>query len=488
MPIVAKSTAALMPKRKRSDSNVEDKPQKVAHKGTSGAQWRASHTIEVIGSNGGYACPDPILAFKDTPFSPAIIKCLEAAGYTAPTPTQSQSWPIALAKQDMISVAKTGSGKTVGFLLPSFHHIMQQKTSCRDPRILVLAPTRELATQIEVEAKKFSRVQPALRTACVFGGAPKYNQLNSLAVGVDCLVATPGRLNDFIQMRKIDLSKVSILVLDEADRMLDMGFEPQIRTIIDQIPTNRQTLLFSATWPKSIQKMAREFLRNPVQVNMGDINVLQANKDIQQIIDICREDEKRDKLVTLMNQIVTMTDSANTDVTLHVKTIVFFRTKRTCERLGQEFWDAGYAVGCLHGDKEQHERTLTMNQFKAGTVKLLFATDVAARGLDVKDVGVVINYDMPGGTNGIEDYVHRIGRTGRAGAKGMSFSFFTSTDQPCAKKLVEILSTAHQDVPSQLADMAARKGSKGGGNQGGRFRGGGGRGGGGRGGGNRKKW
>ncbi|ETW08011.1 hypothetical protein H310_02389 [Aphanomyces invadans] len=483
MPIVAKSPSALVPKRKRSDSTADEKSHKIAHKGSSGAQWRANHSIEVIGPAAHYNCPDPILAFKDTPFSPAIIKCLETAGYTAPTPTQSQSWPIALSKQDMISVAKTGSGKTVGFLLPSFHHIMQQKSSGRDPRILVLAPTRELATQIEVEAKKFSRVQPAVRTACVFGGAPKFNQLNALSTGVDCLVATPGRLNDFIQMRKVNLANVSILVLDEADRMLDMGFEPQIRTIVAQIPKNRQTLLFSATWPKSIQKMAREFLKHPVQVNMGDINVLQANKDIEQVIDICREDEKKDKLITLMNRIVTMTDPTNTDVTEHVKTIVFFRTKRTCERLGQEFWDAGYAVGCLHGDKEQFERTLTMNQFKQGTVKLLFATDVAARGLDVKDVGVVINFDMPGGTNGIEDYIHRIGRTGRAGAKGTAFSFFTSTDQPCAKKLIEILTAAHQPVPSQLADMATRKGGGGGGQKGGRFRGGGGRGGG-----FRKKW
>ncbi|KAF0690357.1 Aste57867_18244 [Aphanomyces stellatus] len=480
-----KKAVAAAPKRKRSDSFADEKTPltKVPHKAGAGAQWRAEHSIEVIGPSSAYVCPEPILDFSETPFSSAITKCLTAAGYTSPTPTQSQSWPIALAQQDMISVAKTGSGKTVGFLLPSFHHIMQTKSTGPNPRILVLAPTRELATQIEAEAKKFSRVQPAVRTACVFGGAPKFNQLNALNMGVDCLVATPGRLNDFIKMRKVNLSKVTILVLDEADRMLDMGFEPQIRSIVAQIPTQRQTLLFSATWPKSIQKLAREFLRAPVQVNMGDINVLQANKDIVQTIEICREEEKKDKLVTLMNKVVTMEDADNTDVTNHVKTIVFFRTKRACERLGQEFWDEGYAVGCLHGDKEQHERTLTMNQFKQGTVKLLFATDVAARGLDVKDVGVVINYDMPGGTNGIEDYVHRIGRTGRAGAKGKSFSLFTSTDQPCAKKLVEILKAANQEIPSQLEDMASRKG-KGGGGGGNKWRGGGG----GHRGGGRNKW
>ncbi|CAK4086336.1 unnamed protein product [Aphanomyces euteiches] len=473
MPIAIKAT---MPKRKRSDSFVEEKPQKIAHKAATGAQWRADHSIEVIGPTGSYECPDPIQAFTETPFSSGILKCLEQAGYTAPTPTQSQSWPIALAKQDMISVAKTGSGKTVGFLLPSFHHIMQTPSKGRDPRILVLAPTRELATQIEVEAKKFSRVQPAIRTAVVFGGAPKFNQLNALNMGVDCLVATPGRLNDFLKMRKVNLSNVAILVLDEADRMLDMGFEPQIRSIVATIPKQRQTLLFSATWPKSIQKLAREFLRAPVQVNMGDINVLQANKDIVQTIDVCREEEKYDRLERLVSKLVTAADPTNTDLTKHVKTIVFFRTKRTCEQLGQVFWDAGYAVGCLHGDMDQHERTRTMSHFKEGSVRLLFATDVAARGLDVKDVGVVVNYDMPGGSNGIEDYVHRIGRTGRAGAKGESFSFFTSKDRPCAKKLVEILTAANQEVPPQLLAMMGptKHGGGGGGRRGGgndRFRG-----------------
>jgi ATP-dependent RNA helicase DDX5/DBP2 len=429
-------------KRKRSDSEdhgVSKPKTKVLASMSSfvmnAEKWRQEHSITVHGLSStptSYVCPDPMLRFSDTPFSKEFQDCLTRAGYTAPTPTQSQSWPIALAKQDMISVAKTGSGKTVGFLLPSFHHI-----SCTDsltakaprihPRILVLAPTRELATQIDAEAKKFSRAKPHIRTTCVFGGAPKYPQIRQLEMGVDCLVATPGRLNDFVTMGKVNLSFVEILVLDEADRMLDMGFEPQIRSIVDVLPEDerRQTLLFSATWPKAIQKLAHALLRNPVQVNMGNIDHLQANQDICQTVDVCDEGEKPQKLIDLMDSIVqeypcdistagaTVTStrtSVNTDVTQHVKTIVFFRTKRSCDMLAQEYWQHGYAVGALHGDKDQHERTRTMNQFKQGTIKLLFATDVAARGLDVKDVGIVINYDMPGGANGIEDYIHRIGR------------------------------------------------------------------------------
>ncbi|OQR99467.1 hypothetical protein THRCLA_06507 [Thraustotheca clavata] len=476
----------VAPKRKR-DWESEGKPAKKADTSLSPADtWREEHAITIHGPTSDYICPDPILSFKDTPFSTDIQTSLTKAGYTAPTPTQAQSWPIALTKQDMISVAKTGSGKTVGFLLPSFHHISKGKAG-HHPRILVLAPTRELATQIEAEAKKFSRAKPYVRTTCVFGGAPKYNQIRQIEQGIDCLVACPGRLSDLITMKKVSLEAIEILVLDEADRMLDMGFEPQIRAIVENIPDQRQTLLFSATWPKAIQKLARAFLKNPVQVNMGNIDVLQANTDIVQSVDIIREDEKNDKLIELMNKIVKMEDPNNTDLTNHIKTIVFFRTKRSCDRLAQEYWQHGYAVGCLHGDMDQHQRTLTMNQFKQGTLKILFATDVAARGLDVKDVGIVINYDMPGGTNGIEDYIHRIGRTGRAGAKGKSFSFFTDADADCAKQLVEILTAAKQEVPKELVDLSfsSRRGRKSGGGRGRNF---GGNRSGGRGGGRGRRW
>ncbi|EQC30660.1 hypothetical protein SDRG_11715 [Saprolegnia diclina VS20] len=474
------------PKRKR-DEDGAGKAAKVANTAptastAAGVAWRAEHSITIRGPTANYACPDPILEFDDTPFTTEIKDCFKRAGYTSPTPTQAQSWPIALTKQDMISVAKTGSGKTVGFLLPSFYHISKNTKPTRDPRILVLAPTRELATQIEAEAKKFSRAKPFVRTACIYGGAPKYMQIRQLEIGVDCLVATPGRLNDLLTMKKVNLRSVEILVLDEADRMLDMGFEPQIRSIVAEIPAQRQTLLFSATWPKAIQKLAREFLTNPVQVEMGDINVLQANKDIVQNVIMCDESDKHIKFAELVDKVVKMEDPTNTDLTKHVKTIVFFRTKRTCDHFANEYWADGFAVGALHGDKEQHERTLTMNQFKMGTINLLFATDVAARGLDVKDVGVVINYDMPNGQNGIEDYVHRIGRTGRAGAKGQSFSLFTKSDAGCAKELVEILTEAQQEVPQELVEM---KGKRSGGKGGNFFRRGGGGGRGGRGGGRR---
>ncbi|OQR92257.1 hypothetical protein ACHHYP_03925 [Achlya hypogyna] len=461
-------------KRKRDGQREETRPLKVrstelAKPSTeAGAAWRTEHAITIRSPTTSYVCPDPMLSFDDTPFSNEIKACLAKAGYTKPTPTQAQSWPIAIAKHDMISVAKTGSGKTVGFLLPSFYHLAKDTKRHRAPRILVLAPTRELATQIEAEAKKFGSAPPYLRTACVYGGAPKGPQIRQLSAGVDCLVACPGRLKDFMQANLVQLSSIEILVLDEADRMLDMGFEPQIRFIVAGIPTMRQTLLFSATWPKAIQKLANEFLQNPVQVEMGDINVLQANKDIEQTVTLCDFNDKYQHLLTVMDEAIKFENPTNTDLTNHVKTIVFFRTKRLCHSMAQEYWNHGYAVGALHGDMDQYERTSTMEKFKTGELKLLFATDVAARGLDVKDVGVVINYDMP---SSIEDYVHRIGRTGRAGAKGRSISFFTPDDAGFAKELIEILTSAEQSVPKGLHDYVGKTKSKSGGGKG-KFKGG----------------
>ena len=451
---------------KRKHSTIEESEQidtvvvETSKKAT-GEAWRKTHGITVLGNN-NYDIPEPILTFDQTPFcTEALVK----AGFSAPTLTQSQSWPIALSKRDLISVAKTGSGKTLGFLLPSFHHLDRASVGQRGaaPQILVLCPTRELATQIQDEAVKFGKSSKLrIRSTCCYGGSPKSIQIRSLQAGTEVLIATPGRLNDLYQMGKVNLSKIKTLVLDEADRMLDMGFEPQIRSIIDVIPTGRQTLLFSATWPKSIQRLASEFLTKPIQVNMGEINVLHANKDITQHVTFVDESGKGDALSKLIKSLVVRPVDVETGFSepQHPKTIIFFRTKRACERLANEYWDLGYVADALHGDKEQWQRTKVMNDFKAGRTKLLFATDVAARGLDVSDVGVVINYDMPDGRNGIEDYVHRIGRTGRAGKKGLSHSFFTSGDAACAPKLVNILKSAGQDIPDELYSFGKRGGGR----------------------------
>jgi len=374
-----------------------------------------------------------------------------------------KAWSIAITGQDVISVAKTGSGKTCGFLLPSIHQYTESKKGSRQspssphvPFMLILAPTRELAVQISEESNKFAR-HVRLRSVCLYGGAPKYPQISTLSRGVDIIIATPGRLNDLIEMRKVNLQSIKYLVLDEADRMLDMGFEPQIRSIIGNLSLERQTLLFSATWPKEIQRLAHDFLKNnAVQINVGDVDSLVANKDITQTIHMISEFEKADKIQEVLKDLVDGTSNKDGGKE-HPKVIVFTSKKITCDELANKLWNDGFAVDSLHGDRAQWERTKVMNAFKSGTLRMLIATDVAARGLDVKDVGVVVNYDMPSGTNGIEDYVHRIGRTGRAGKKGNAITFFTDQDSKRATELVELLDGADQEVPDALRAKVRRK-------------------------------
>mmetsp|Transcript_10378 Transcript_10378/g.15937 ORF Transcript_10378/g.15937 Transcript_10378/m.15937 type:complete len:598 (+) Transcript_10378:113-1906(+) len=506
-------------KRRRTRS-MDAKEEKEAATSTdmSPAEWRKDQHITIRG-HGKYSArdtefPDPFFKFTDAPFAPNILRTFDQAGFTAPTCIQSQAWPIALRGDDMICIAKTGSGKTCGFLLPVFHQHVSSQSNNRNgfrrfPVLLVLAPTRELAVQIMDETKKFGRPL-GVSSLCCYGGAPKYPQIAQLQKGVDCIIATPGRINDLLEMKKADLSQVKYLVLDEADRMLDMGFEPQIRSVVAKIPPQRQTLLFSATWPKEIQRLAFDFLTDPIQVNVGEVGVLNANKDIQQNIHMISEDEKHDMLLKILKDL-TGGDNPQEDTQggkQHPKVIVFTAKKISCHELANQLWDAGFAVDSLHGDRPQWERTKVMNAFKQGLLRMLIATDVAARGLDVKDVGVVINFDMPAGTNGVEDYVHRIGRTGRAGQKGVAHTFFTAKDRKCATQLVEVMKKAEQVIPPELQAMArprfgggGRGGGRGygygyGGGRGGRGymsgggRGGGGyrRGGGGRGGRGRGRW
>jgi len=460
-------------------------------------EWRKERGITIQG-HGKYrgqlesVLEDPFLNFKDVPFVSAVQATFKNLGYEKPTEIQSQAWPLALKGMDMICIAKTGSGKTCGFLLPSFH--VHGKSGpgrgAKNPMMLVLAPTRELACQIMEESNRFGRPL-GINSLCCYGGSSKWPQIAALQRGVDVIIATPGRMNDLLEMGKVNLGQVKFLVLDEADRMLDMGFEPQIRSIIKNVPDSRQTLLFSATWPREIQNLAFDFLKDPIQVNVGDINSLNANKDIKQHIMMLSENEKRDKLVEILKGLikegVPETEEsqqsgsngrfgnrppADLGGKKHCKIIIFTARKMTCSDLANQLWDDGFAVDCLHGDRAQWERTKVINAFKAGTLRVLTATDVAARGLDVKDVGVVINYDMPGGTNAVEDYVHRIGRTGRAGKKGTAYTFLTQKDRKCATQLVEVLRKADQEIPSELQAMARPRGGFGGGRgRGGRGRG-----------------
>ncbi|KAF0919019.1 hypothetical protein E2562_027655 [Oryza meyeriana var. granulata] len=382
-------------------------------------------------------------ASRDAVIAVSTSPCIQRAGFSSPTPIQAQSWPIALQSQDVVAIAKTGSGKTLGYLLPGFMHIKRLQNNPRSgPTVLVLAPTRELATQILEEAVKFGR-SSRISSTCLYGGAPKGPQLRDLDRGVDVVVATPGRLNDILEMRRISLKQVSYLVLDEADRMLDMGFEPQIRKIVKDIPPRRQTLMYTATWPKEVRRIADDLLVHPVQVTIGSVDELVANSAITQNVELITPLEKLRRL----EQILRSQDSGS-------KVLIFCTTKRMCDQLARTL-TRQFGASAIHGDKSQSEREKVLSHFRSGRSPILVATDVAARGLDIKDIRVVINYDFP---TGIEDYVHRIGRTGRAGATGVAYTFFCDQDSKYAADLIKILEGANQRVPRDLVDMASRGG------------------------------
>uniref|UniRef100_A0A804MZA3 RNA helicase n=1 Tax=Zea mays TaxID=4577 RepID=A0A804MZA3_MAIZE len=401
--------------------------------------YRAKHEITIIGNES----PAPFMTFQSTCFPSDILREVLQAGFSAPTPIQAQSWPIAMKGRDIVAVAKTGSGKTLGYLLPGFILLKRLHHNSREgPTVLVLSPTRELATQIQDEAIKFGR-SSRISSTCLYGGAPKGPQLRELERGADVVVATPGRLNDILEMNKVSLRQVSYLVLDEADRMLDMGFEPQIRKIVKQIPPRRQTLMYTATWPKEVRKIASDLLNNPVQVNIGNTDQLVANKSITQHVEVIPHMEKSRRL----DQILRSQDPGS-------KIIIFCSTKRMCDQLARNL-SRQYGASAIHGDKSQAERDSVLNDFRSGRCPVLVATDVAARGLDIKDIRIVVNYDFP---TGVEDYVHRIGRTGRAGATGSAYTFFGDQDSKYASELVKILEGANQSVPPQLKEMALRGG------------------------------
>ncbi|EOY06862.1 DEAD box RNA helicase family protein isoform 2 [Theobroma cacao] len=401
--------------------------------------YRKQHEVTATGDN----VPAPFIRFEDTGFPPEILREIHSAGFSSPTPIQAQTWPIALQSRDIVAIAKTGSGKTLGYLIPAFILLRQRRNNPQNgPTVLVLAPTRELATQIQEEAIKFGR-SSRVSCTCLYGGAPKATQLKELDRGADIVVATPGRLNDILEMRKIDFGQASLLVLDEADRMLDMGFEPQIRKIVNEIPPRRQTLMYTATWPKEVRKIASDLLVSPVQVNIGSVDELAANKAITQYVEVVPQMEKERRL----EQILQAQERGS-------KVIIFCSTKRLCDQLARSL-ERNFGAAAFHGDKSQTERDWVLSQFRTGKSPILVATDVAARGLDIKDIRVVVNYDFP---TGIEDYVHRIGRTGRAGATGVSYTFFSEQDWKYAPDLIQVLERANQHVPPEVREIASRGG------------------------------
>nr|KJB11525.1 hypothetical protein B456_001G263500 [Gossypium raimondii] len=335
----------------------------------SGDAYRRQHEITVTGDE----VPPPFSSFESTGFPSELLREVHNAGFSAPTPIQAQSWPIALQGRDIVAIAKTGSGKTLGYLVPGFMHIKRcGNDSQMGPTVLVLSPTRELATQIQDEAQKFGG-SSRITCTCLYGGAPKGPQLREIERGVDIVVATPGRLNDILEMRRVSLQQVSYLVLDEADRMLDMGFEPQIRKIVKEVPTRRQTLMYTATWPREVRKIAADLLVNPVQVNIGNIDELVANKSITQNVEVLAPMVKHRRL----EQILRSQEPGS-------KIIVFCSTKKMCDQLARNLSQFGAAS--IHGDKSQADRDYVLGQFRSGRSPVLVATDVAARGLDIKDI------------------------------------------------------------------------------------------------------
>ncbi|XP_075501231.1 ATP-dependent RNA helicase-like protein DB10 isoform X1 [Primulina tabacum] len=401
--------------------------------------FRIQHEITVTGD----LEIQPFTTFEATGFPPEILREVRHAGFSVPTPIQAQTWPIALQGRDIVAIAKTGSGKTLGYLIPGFIHLKQLRNNpILGPTVLVLSPTRELATQILDEAVKFGR-SSKITCTCLYGGAQKGPQLRDLFRGVDIVVATPGRLNDILESRKVSLRQVSYLVLDEADRMLDMGFEPQIRKIVKEVPSHRQTLMYTATWPKEVRRIAANLLVNPIQVNIGSVDELAANSAITQHVEVMSSGHKLRRL----EQIIRSQEPGS-------KVIIFCSTKKKCNQLAGALAQQ-FVAAAIHGDKSQAERDHVLTQFRTGRTPVLVATDVAARGLDIKDIKVVINYDFP---NGIEDYVHRIGRTGRAGATGVAYTFFCSDDAKHAAALVKLLEGANQHVSVEIRDMAASRG------------------------------
>uniref|UniRef100_A0A7N8Y6K0 RNA helicase n=1 Tax=Mastacembelus armatus TaxID=205130 RepID=A0A7N8Y6K0_9TELE len=400
-------------------------------------QYRRSKEVTVKGRD----CPKPIVKFHEAAFPSYVMDVIVKQNWTEPTPIQSQGWPVALSGKDMVGIAQTGSGKTLAYLLPAIVHIQHQPflEHGDGPICLVLAPTRELAQQVQQVAAEYGRAS-RLKSTCIYGGAPKGPQIRDLERGVEICIATPGRLIDFLECGKTNLRRCTYLVLDEADRMLDMGFEPQIRKIVEQIRPDRQTLMWSATWPKEVRQLAEDFLKDYVQINIGALQ-LSANHNILQIVDVCSDMEKEDKLIRLLEEI--MSEKEN-------KTIIFVETKRRAPLLSLQ-WPA---MG-IHGDKSQQERDWVLNEFRYGKAPILIATDVASRGLDVEDVKFVINYDYP---NSSEDYIHRIGRTARSQKTGTAYTFFTPNNMKQASDLISVLREANQAINPKLIQMAEDRG------------------------------
>jgi len=401
----------------------------------------------------GEGVPAAISSFDECNLGPVLANNIRLSTYTVPTPVQKNAIPIIVAGRDLMACAQTGSGKTAAFLFPMISEMVRGLVSDGRqqqqgnggysrgikvyPTALILAPTRELAIQIHQEAKKFT-YRSHIKSVVVYGGADSKYQMNELERGCHILVATPGRLIDMMERNKVCVSNIKYLCIDEADRMLDMGFEPQIRQIVSELPPagERQTLMFSATFPRSIQRLAEDFLSGYIFLKVGRIGST-TESITQRILWIEDVDKKKTLLETIP--------------TIDGLTLVFTETKRMADHLEEYLYKSGFSAASIHGDRSQSEREAALEAFKSGQVQILVATDVASRGLDISNVKHVINYDLP---HDIDDYVHRIGRTGRAGNDGFATAFFNEKNGNIASDLVVLLEEAGQEVEYWLKEIS----------------------------------
>ena len=400
--------------------------------------------VEVSGDNP----PDPIDEYSVESIGEDLFRNTQLCGYTKPTPVQKYSVPIGSMGRDLMACAQTGSGKTAGFLFPIIMAMLSKggQDPPEDarrrtyPEALALAPTRELAQQIYEEGRKFTYAT-GIASVCIYGGADVREQLRLIDRGCDLLIATPGRLVDLIERGRLAMDNVRFLVLDEADRMLDMGFEPQIRRIVEEsgMPAgpDRQTMMFSATFPPNIQRLASDFLEDYIFLTVGRVGA--ASKDVTQTVEYVEEHEK---LETLMRFLLTIEEGL---------ILIFTETKRNCDYVEDTLCHRGFPACSIHGDKSQREREDALRSFRKGITPVMCATDVASRGLDIPNVTQVINFDLP--TN-VDDYVHRIGRTGRAGNTGSALSFINEKNGGIVRELRDLLDENEQQVPSKYKTIS----------------------------------
>ena len=361
------------------------------------------------------------MSFDKLGLIPELLSAVETQGYEKSTPVQEHAIPAILSGRDVQAKAQTGTGKTAAFTLPMLQLLNQHKSQKHIPRALVLLPTRELAAQVEDCVQKYG-VNLSLKAISIFGGVSINPQLKALKHGVDILVATPGRLLDHLERKTVDLSKVEILVLDEADRMLDMGFIKDINKVLEYLPEKRQNLLFSATYGREVKKFIRELLHKPEVVNVSGKK--EAADEVRQVVHFVEKKRKRDLLSHLIS-------SGNWE-----QVLVFTRTKHMANRLAEKLNKDKITAAPIHANKSQNARTKALDDFKSGAIRVLVATDIAARGIDISNLPHVVNYELP---NSPKDYVHRIGRTGRAGVKGVAISLVSHDEKELLGKVEKLL-------------------------------------------------